>query len=297
MRYLKTFESYKEFIEEPLDIPFNIDHKWNPSDPQIWRGLEKWKRDDEGNMPATHIYRREDTKREIKGGMWEIVSHFSSWINFTDRSRSIISTTKKEYSDQWVGASLNYGESYVVLPIKDEIFVGVNQDFNLEGALPYFEEQIKLSGESWSIKSFVRDLHRISKYVGGDDIKNFRHWDELKDALDRSHEGDMYRLIDNLEDFSKLESLRERYKDILKFLKENNFPNLNDMMDHLLDPQKNGYRKMKYTDFIKELKKNPDMNIEVWFETDCYLIKQEDFQKMKSLPNKLKRFLNVNKNS
>ncbi|CAG7580818.1 MAG: hypothetical protein SLAVMIC_00567 [uncultured marine phage] len=281
MKHIKTFESYKETdIDLSLkSIRSLVGYDWNPNVPQIWRGLNS----KDGEMLLTHIYRREDTERSIKGGMWGIIGEYPSWRNFTNRTRAIVATTDKNYSDGWVGASLKMGESYVVVPLKDEIYVGVNQDFNLDGVLPYFKKITGLESRSYSFIPFLNDMYKISKYVEGKEQKALYRWDELKQAIDRTHEGDMIRLVDNLEDFSSLPALKERYAGILKFLKEHRFGSINEMMDYLVDPIRNGYRKMKYTDYIKELKNNPGTTIEVWFECDCYIIKQSDFNNIKEI--------------
>ena len=317
--HLKAFESYKEEIKDITveDVNGKLDYVWNPDDNQVWRAIrKKWdqKRD---HFEPTHIYHREETSRKNRGGTWGLISLLDSWKNWTDRTKSVIATGDLSYAqgfsmEYYREGSKDYSRVYSVVPLKDEIFVSPAEDFNLEGSFPYFTEITGFDG-GWQTQpetsesgrnglyTYFLTIFRLSQ-ISEEELLNRKvtdeTWKRIKDRIgdwttdvpmiiNNSNEKDFSKLIDSLEYIKSNYSEKDgisflggrliRFTAILDFIEQNNIKGYKELFEHLLDPIKNGYRKMKYTEFIK----NPK-DVEVWFESDCFLIKYSDIERMRS---------------
>lgn len=285
MIMLMKFESFKTKLNIS-EITSHIDYKWNPNDPQIYRSHEFT----DGSSQDIFIYHME-SDRKLKGSMSRIIDSLPSWNKFTNRKRSLVATNRYEYAKSW-GTKINSGV-YVTIPLKNEIFISPSADFNLnfpKSGFPKFEE---LFGEmtSSSIGQYIQveilELYNLipQKWMSiSDSMGNF-----LKEDIFKKIVGELEKIVKRNKDSTKLPpafrnikgNKIDKYRRILKFIKDNNINNGLEFLDTLLNPTDNGFKKMKYTEYIDKLKSNPELSDhpgnEVWFMSDCILIDIDTF--------------------
>jgi len=273
-----TFESFREKIDDVDQESINelIPFQWNPNDPQIYRNHKTTKKPNLFDDLSDNFIYRIEGDRKTRGGMSELIEILPSWQNFTDRKKSLVSTSSLDYAKNWD----RNGSVYKVIPLKDEIFVSPNRDFNLGD--PNAFPKLSILGEDLSnspyviIKLSVYRLYKLihKKWISmGKSLNNFfkeNHFKEIVEEL-----GKIVRREKTLIDINpeKYKETITTYKNLYDYIQENNFKNGIEFLDDILNPKDNGFRKMKYTDYIQELKSNPDTNNEVWFMSDCILLK------------------------
>lgn len=286
MIMLMKFESFKTKLSIS-EITNHINYKWNPNDPQIYRSHEFT---DEPSQDI-FIYHME-SDRKLKGSMSRIIDSLPSWDKFTNRKRSLVATNSYQYADEW-GTKINSG-TYITLPIKNEIFISPSADFNLnlpKSGFPKFEElfgEMTSSSVGQYIQLEILDLHNLipQKWMSIDDsMENFLKEDIFNKIVDelikvvKRNKGNTSKLPSG---FRNIKGNKiDRYRRILKFIKDNNINSGLEFLDSLLNPIDNGFEKMKYTEYIDKLKSNSELNNypgnEVWFMSDCILIDIDTF--------------------
>lgn len=245
MKHLLTLNNFlnEYHIETDFDISVDyinskLDYKWGPSNTQIYKGTYE--------SYNSHLFHIENTEREGQGMSKNIISKLPSWSKFSNRYKSIVSTTNYNYANSW-------GYVFSVIPLKNEIFVGISRDFNAKKSFPFFDNVFFNDNTSAGFMIIYDVIEKLNIYKNNNIIPNIN---SVEDILDLSNEQSekIFKLVKN--------------RKLKKLIKENNFKNMLELFDYIFDPIRNGYKKMKYTDFIK----NKDPNVEVWFECDCFLI-------------------------
>lgn len=274
MKYLLTrnnfIKEYKIEYTKSINLDFinsQLDYVWNPNDKQIYKGVKIWDKIYRGENwkwrypypdVDSHIFHIDDTERKGKSD-YKIVYGLASWKKFTNRYKSIIGTTDEEYAK-------TCGNLFVVVPLKNEIVVGVNEDFNKEKCFPYFDEIFETYNADMIV--IVRTIINYAKRVGF--ILPYLDINDINDIFNLTEEQSKM-VLDNI-----YETGTPKLKGLITSQKFNTFLEL---IDYVLDPIRNGYKKMKYTDFINSI--DDKSSIEVWFESDCFFITNEDLEKLK----------------
>lgn len=296
-KYIKKFEAYREKYDEFTTVEsINrvLGYEWSPSDRQVWRY------DPSGDKQSSFIFRIDGTERSGRGKYRKLFRELPSWRKFTNRLSSVIGTTSIDYAKSWRW-NTPMEDIYAIIPLRDEVYVGVNEDVNLQGTFPYLKNIIgeDLMDNVSTISEFLSTNYGKEKLDSGYSIKDM---DRVNKDMDRINNIDIEKMKDDIiEDIEKYketyEDLSNKYRNvsqtweiasmmrnmekkikfhkIYKFAIENNVKNGLELFDKLLDPIKNGYRKMKYTDLIKEILNHGKSGLEVWFECDCIFINND----------------------
>jgi len=298
MKYLKLFESFRSsensFISVE-DVNELIDYNWNPNDNQVWRWYQIKTTTEEA--PLSFIYNIDGTERKGKGSYKNLLRTLPSWNKFSNRLKSIIGTTSIDYAKSW---SYYNNDIYAIIPVKNEVIVGVNPDVNFKGAFPLFDKIVnKEDFFKIEISDFIEDMRKVSGSKNypdmGDGIKDIKINKIIKEfTLTESEYERSKKLEVGHDNYNKIK-LKLKYQPLLEFISDNNIKKGVELMDSLLDPIANGYRKMKYTDLIKEIPtfdNGSDSNsswdstfrgYEVWFECDCILINESVIKEFKGV--------------
>lgn len=291
-RYIKLFEAFIEkvdIIDTIEDVNSIIDYEWNQTDRQIWRGSKD-------SPKSSYIFRIDGTERGGEGINREILRKLPSWRKFSNRLGSVIGTTSFEYADSWGRYT------YAIIPLKNEIIVGINNDINLPGAFDLspiytnynFDESVNKDYETLHgvIGKLLRPINPIREFYINIDKFNIEeiisHYDHTIEDLRKEY----FEIDKKVERSRKLElENKMEFHKLVPYIRQNNIKSTLELFDSLLDPIKNGYRKMKYTDYVKELNtydnENMDMfgsqTFEVWFECDCIFLSEETYINMEEL--------------
>jgi len=228
-------------------------------------------------------------KRKIKLGLG-FTKLLPKWESFGwDRDISIIGTSDKN-------TAKIFGDSiYTIVPTKDEVYVCPKSDFNLTTSWDFFINDFEkrlleldstyLDGLKYDVNFRMNDINEGILRLYSISINDLDYLYKFEGEFDKLDYPTIFKTIDSDKDL--LVKVNEYYKEaygkepvleyFLSGIKE--FKSIFKFLDYILDPVKNGFRKMKYTDLIKEIKLGKT-NYEVWFPFDCILISNRDSRKL-----------------
>ena len=284
MKYIKNYQIFegnrKEVItdDKSEEILNSISH-YNPnSEIKVYRAYES----KVGNiLYDPHIGIQ---KRNSKG----INSHFINrqiekgfidseiWKPF-NRERSVICTTNYDYASNWKDGMLSYNSSvYKVIPLIDEVFVCPGPDFNKSDSWEYLAQSLDISDSVPNELStiFIDIIYKLQK-LG---------------IIEKSNRGSIEDIDYNFDIISSIKfdypnreliydgNRYEVYGDYFKFVNTlNRYGSLKECLTDILDPIKNGFKKMKYSDLGSEQTNFDNSGLlmlkEVWFNCECLMIK------------------------
>jgi len=235
-----------------------IEFNWSESNPQIFRSI----------ISKYNPKLITPTKRELTTEFSKYINNLISWKKFSDRSFAICATTNDKYK---------YSRyNYVIVPTIDEIFVCPDFDFAFTSSFPFYTNII--SNELPKTREYLsQTLRNLIEELEKFDSEN------ILSILGIKNKSNIFININKLfflsnKDFNLFLTLlkkSKKTKKLLKLISSENIEDGNTLMSNLLDPIKNGFRKMKYTDFINEIKETKKIH-EVWFECECLLIPTDD---------------------
>ena len=218
------------------------------------------------------------SKRTTAGYISNFIERFDIKIwekEYGHRKNSVIASSDESYAVSW-------GPSFEVIPTKNEIYICPDADFNYQSNWSYYHSKLKSNIYKYDFKRIVDILHQYilpktfveNKYFDKDEIKNF-----IDDSLDLikkqtpKYKDFISRFVDKLDDKKGLtENIIKDAYNLIYLLKDYN--SFDEMMADLMDPEKNGFKKMKYSDFQKSGDKY--ISNEVWFNCKCILRKIEN---------------------
>ena len=270
MKKYKTFinEKYYQFInEDDIQLPSFYDATGKKS----YKGVKDYE-----FYQSIILINPLFSDRESKG----VVSVFISNIginNFNNRKNSVISTSSKQYASEW-GSSI-----YEIIPEVDEIYISPGDDFNYIDNWSYLYSKIPNFG--FSDFDFGEIISQIYYYLYGNNVLENISLEISEIGWDDSYLYNISKTIEYLEkDWDNIKNINidfegfvEKSKKVsLSMLKvsydfiqvSKNYNSLQEMFSDLLDPDKNGFKKIKYSEYQKS---NEYKNNEVWFNCKCIL--------------------------
>lgn len=279
-KHIKLFEAFiekEDTFNSVDDINQLLDYTWNPNDNQIWRGDKR--------RNKSYIFRIDGTERSGNTNMSKIIRLLPSWRKFSNRLKSVIGTTSFKYAYEW----FNTERVYSIIPLKDEIFVGVSLDINRDGAFPLMAEIMDGHNET-SINKFLSDvandnintdIEQIIKelHIDSEDYQEMKYlFDKYVDDRKDSSWSNLEELLNKTNNTFYTIRRKLKYHKLIDYVRRNNIKSTLELFDNVLDPIKNGYRKMKYSDYVKMSGQRRET--EVWFECDCIFIDKGKLDKI-----------------
>lgn len=161
------------------------------------------------------------------------------WRDFPKRSQSLVCTTSKEHA-KW------YGTQFVVVPIKPTTVFGICPDKDFWYS---FDETMPARFPGDTLGDLMDWLHMIFMQQN---ISSPVTYSQLVAALESI---DTAQIPDNL----------QRFRELMQRL------GAVQLMDHILDPGKNGFKIQKYNEFVFP------KNREVWTSDACLMIYDQLF--------------------
>lgn len=261
MKFLKKFLEYLDIQELKPDI--KLEH-YDKNGNKVYKGINKYNSViDYKKIPDTFLIDPTKTQRISKGKISEVIKYVKIWQRY-NRPNSLICTTNKKSARSWTSSDLFV---YEVIPTKDEIYICPGEDFNYRESWDYYRSKIGIYANP---ALFLDGVVAVVKFHIFDEIDTKYSYNEhFGKAIE--YFNDNYDKISNLtinkSDFYKNEIL-DSALEIIRLSKDYN--NLQDMMNDLFDPIKNGFKKIKYSEFQKS---NEYKDNEVWFNCECVIKK------------------------
>lgn len=266
MKFLKKYNIFLEklFIED-IDEDILKTLNYNKNGNKVYKGVSRINGVfDLSNAIETFLVDPTKTKRTPKGKIYKIIKISKKWNNF-HRLKSIICTTNLDDANNFAG----FGDVYEVIPTKDEMFICPNKDINYTKSWKYYHEQLSdqsptlfLDGVFCIIDMFI-EKHKKYEYKTNFNYKKIiQLFNENYDKISNIQINDSF--INDCEVNGFDFKIAQTSKDILRILKSYN--SIQEMIDDLFDPIKNGFKKIKYSDYQKS---NEYKDNEVWFNCEC----------------------------
>jgi len=208
------------------------------------------------------------------------------WESFDNRQRSVICTTNYDYASDWKDSMLSHKSSiYSVVPLIDEVFVCPGNDFNRPDSWKYLSKSIDIENTTPGKLNSLTDSIVYGLSELGLIKVDRESWANTSGTIRESNKKSIDLIKDNFDLISKIkydypnrrliygDNKYKVYGDDFKLINTfNRYKSLEECISDILDPIKNGFKKMKYS----ELNKNNSINKEVWFNCECLMVKYTD---------------------
>jgi len=255
MKYLKKYEDETFQKIENIEIDIKTINFYNTNGKKVYKGIAELL---PFNIDGYDFYVDPTlTKRITKGPISEFISHYKLNIldNYGDRRHSLIGTSSEKIANKW-------GKIYEVIPTKDEIFICPGDDFNHEEIWKNWNKIFNSRLSQWY---FIDVIECIKNYLFPEkEIKIFPDTSEIS-FLDENIELIKTKNPEK-KDFKMFSKIQDDAYNLFYLLK--NYNSLNELLNDLLNLEKNGFKKIKYSEYQKS---NEYKNNEVWFNCKCVL--------------------------
>lgn len=248
----RFFELYEEKIGIPPDKL-----------PEIYRGKE-------GEPTYGYI---EPAQYSRKSAWTEnyytlIIDHSKTWDRYPERSESIVCTTSMSKAE-------DFGNIFRVFPLPGSK-IGVCSDRDIWDSFHYLEEETGI----WDLKNFNSVLRKLTN-VCFDSSLDEENWDSFKKKINQIPECESFEHLYQEDEYpSEIDQFLVPFKTKMKNLAEYYYPNYNtfyEMVDDLLDPEKNNFELETFTSGT-----GLPGDVEVWTDGPSLLIPINKVDRLKN---------------
>lgn len=218
------------------------------------------------SLPNTLLYRGKKDKfgkiqisdptnneRTFHSPVWQnlIIDNTKAWEGYPKRKFSLVCSTSNSFAEK-------YGTSYVVIPLKKDVSIGVCSADDI-----WFSFEEFLSTVHYVFGLEFQDLSEFEEYAS--DMLGVDYWNpplSFESLRERTENNNM---LMNIEDNIKVrynEHIVKKYGNLFNFLIEH------------MTPNENNFELVEY-DFDIEI----ESNTEVWVGSECLLIERDLFKK------------------
>jgi len=158
---------------------------------------------------------------------------------------------------------------YEIIPLKNEIYICPDEDFNMKTTWTYLNSKLK----DFSLFWFEKDIYNIYNYFYQGKKWEYTKTDEVLQLNNKLLKEDWKKIQEiNVDKFYKKLIQKDKsttIKNNINFINvSKDYDSFESMFNDLFNPEKNGFEKIKYTDFQKSIKYEDN---EVWFNFNIHL--------------------------
>jgi hypothetical protein len=240
--------------EKTVDLILDNCKKFNFDDIHLYRDMNS-----EFNLLLIDPIKIERKSAYTKNFYTYIIDNSNSWENYPKRKNSII-------------CSINYYRDYIVIPYDGAIF-GVCPFNDLWGSFKKITEELQIHS-LYTFNSLLNDLYFYFFNTDLDDSTKDIYFDNLDKLTNAIKDNDILdkRKVEDIVFWADVNLFNKMYQYFKKF------KSVREALDTLFYPE--DFKLLPYTSLPK------DKNLEVWTESKCILIHENEIYNIKKLLNK-----------